>query len=413
MSGLALVITEAGLDALVDAQAGNTANIQIMQLGLTEQSFVAAPTLDALPGEFKRIATVSGTSPAEWIIHMTAQDSSGDTYDLRGFGLFLDDGTLFASYSQADPIFCKVSIASFLFSVDVAFGDNAGASIDFGDVSFLYPPATETVKGVAEIATQEEVDAGTDNERIVTPLTLAAVVAAIVGGFTSATEAAEGVIELATQAETDAGADDLRAITPLKLAGRLATIIQSIDAESLARQQADSALDDDIDDETAARVAADNNLQGLITALTARTITGAGLVTGGGSLAANRVLQVLAASGAEIASGLLATKAVTPQAIAQVPQTFGAASSVIGLGGFIVKTGRVNVSWTAGANVTFPVAFPTACLRVLVTPEGNPNGGDEDDEPWWVDPGFSRTGFTIATAETGLTVPFAWTAFGH
>lgn len=34
------------------------------------------------------------------------------------------------------------------------------------------PQATETAKGAAEIATQAEVDAGTDNQRIVTPLTL-------------------------------------------------------------------------------------------------------------------------------------------------------------------------------------------------------------------------------------------------
>lgn len=36
------------------------------------------------------------------------------------------------------------------------------------------PPASETVAGIAEIATQAETDAGTDNERIVTPAKLSA-----------------------------------------------------------------------------------------------------------------------------------------------------------------------------------------------------------------------------------------------
>lgn len=69
--------------------------------------------------------------------------------------------------------------------------------------------ATETQKGALEIATQAEVDAGTDNTRAVTP-----------AGFEgrAASETLSGHVELATQAETDAGTDDVRAVTPLKLA---------------------------------------------------------------------------------------------------------------------------------------------------------------------------------------------------
>lgn len=45
--------------------------------------------------------------------------------------------------------------------------------------------ATETVKGVAEIATQAETNAGTDDERIVTPLKLKTFIDARTGGFAS------------------------------------------------------------------------------------------------------------------------------------------------------------------------------------------------------------------------------------
>jgi hypothetical protein len=73
------------------------------------------------------------------------------------------------------------------------------------------PQATETVQGIAEIADQAEVDAGTDDERFVTPLKLATFPA-----VNQATESVKGIAEIADQAETDLGTDDERFITPLK-----------------------------------------------------------------------------------------------------------------------------------------------------------------------------------------------------
>lgn len=411
---LTLVLTEDGLDALVNAQAGNTANIQITQLGLTQTAFTAAPTLTALPGEFKRVGTFSGVSASETVIHMTAQDSSDDIYDLRGFALYLADGTLFGSFSQTDPVFTKVSIASFLFSVDVAFADAVADNIDFGDATFLYPPATESTKGVAEIATQAEVDDGTDDERIITPQKLAARLADAFGAIVSATEAVEGVAEIATQAEVDAGTDDERFVTALKLAVRLGVVIQSITDESNARQAAVSALSSDLDDAVALLNTADTNLADQLTALRSRTITGSGLVTGGGNLDASRVLQVLAASGAEIAAGLISNKAVTPASLADVPQIFGASSTILGLGGAVMKTGISPLFWNNDTYVTFPLAFPNTCHSVMITPLGDPNGGDEDDEPYWVDRfSLSANGFFIRTTGGGNSIQFSYLAVGH
>ncbi|MEW5725896.1 MAG: hypothetical protein AB1896_22495 [Thermodesulfobacteriota bacterium] len=65
--------------------------------------------------------------------------------------------------------------------------------------------ATETRKGVAELATDAEVQAGTDAERIVTPAGLAAC---------TATDTRAGVIEVAVQSEMEAGTDTGRAVTP-------------------------------------------------------------------------------------------------------------------------------------------------------------------------------------------------------
>jgi len=96
-----------------------------------------------------------------------------------------------------------------------------------------------------EIATQAEADAGTDDQRALTPLKAknnAALVPStrtlttnppLTGGgdlstnrtldMTLATETADGSIELATQIETDAGTDDARAVSPLKLKTNLTT----------------------------------------------------------------------------------------------------------------------------------------------------------------------------------------------
>lgn len=72
------------------------------------------------------------------------------------------------------------------------------------------PAASETVAGIAELATQAEVTTGTDDATIVTPLKLATAVPA-------ATETKAGKAEIATQAEVTAGTDDERIVTPLKL----------------------------------------------------------------------------------------------------------------------------------------------------------------------------------------------------
>ena len=88
--------------------------------------------------------------------------------------------------------------------------------IDFDDfirmdeligVSERTKQATESRKGVAEIATQTETNAGTDDEKIVTPKKLAT---------RTATESRTGIAAIATQQEIDAGVDDTKIVTPKK-----------------------------------------------------------------------------------------------------------------------------------------------------------------------------------------------------
>ncbi len=81
---------------------------------------------------------------------------------------------------------------------------------DFEIIKSSELPASLTVQGIIELATQTEVDAGTDAVRAVTPATL--------NGRT-ATVAKTGIIELATQTEVDAGTDPARAVTPATMTG--------------------------------------------------------------------------------------------------------------------------------------------------------------------------------------------------
>lgn len=70
--------------------------------------------------------------------------------------------------------------------------------------------ATEAQKGIAQVATQAEVNAGADDTKFVTAKKLLAWVK-------QATETVLGMMKVATQAQTDAGTADDVAITPKKL----------------------------------------------------------------------------------------------------------------------------------------------------------------------------------------------------
>lgn len=89
------------------------------------------------------------------------------------------------------------------------------------------PDATEDRKGVAQIATQDEVYNGTDNTKFVTPLKLQAKIA-VEFANRIATEQRYGVIKLSTTVQAQAGTDDTTAITPLKLQQAIANVSSSV-----------------------------------------------------------------------------------------------------------------------------------------------------------------------------------------
>ncbi|MBR8114439.1 phage tail protein [Burkholderia cenocepacia] len=172
MAGTLITITDAGRAALVSPGNTGTNAHQVVKIGLASAPFAADKGMLAMPNERKRITTFAGKNISPDTIHVTLKDDSDDQYTLYGFGLYLENDVLLAVYSQATPIMEKSPAAMLMLSADIQFATIDAAALTFGEATFANPPATTEVLGVIELATQAEVDAGTDASRAVTPATL-------------------------------------------------------------------------------------------------------------------------------------------------------------------------------------------------------------------------------------------------
>jgi hypothetical protein len=157
-------------------------------------------------------------------------------------GIDQQDAVTIAQLIQAS-IAGPVSIGS-LIDVDLT-GINVDDILQWDGIQFLPVPlilpqqATETIAGIAEIATQAEVDAGVDDLRFVTPAKLSAFPA-----VNQATETVAGIAELATQGQTNSGSNDTTIVTPLKLANRTATQSRAGVIEIATQGEVDAGVDD-------------------------------------------------------------------------------------------------------------------------------------------------------------------------
>lgn len=211
---LEFILTTAGKAAIVSANNTGTNPVTINRVGVGSASWTPTAAATALNTEIKKITAIGGAAVANDTIHVTASDTSSDVYTVKEIGLFLTDGTLLAVYSQSAAIITKGAETVALIAADLVITGLPAGSVTVGDTTFDYPQATETVKGVAELATTAEAQAGTDDERILTPKKLQDV---------TATETRKGVVELATSTEVQTGTDTERAVTPAGLAARTAT----------------------------------------------------------------------------------------------------------------------------------------------------------------------------------------------
>lgn len=182
MSGFQITITDAGRAALINAQNNGTVAFVLSQVGVSTQHVAANLTgLTQLPNERKRLATMAGDVVADDTLHVTIRDEGDDAYAVRAFGIYTSAGVLFAVYSQPEPILEKSAAAMLLLAVDARLVALGTAMVEFGPADFSMPPASETVAGVVEIATDAEVDAGLDPWRVITARTLKRALSALAG----------------------------------------------------------------------------------------------------------------------------------------------------------------------------------------------------------------------------------------
>jgi len=180
--------------------------------GATDQARNAMLAVIGNPGVARNV-TVPSTSKLYMVTNETSPAFDVTVKTAAGTGVVIPGGSVVMVY--VDP--------------------NADETFIIGSTALQ---ATEIQSGIAELATQVEVDAGSDDTRIVTPFKLANATSLL-----QATETQKGALEIATQAETDIGTDDVRAITPLKLAGRAATESLAGVIELATQAEVDAGVD--------------------------------------------------------------------------------------------------------------------------------------------------------------------------
>ncbi|GAA0394805.1 hypothetical protein GCM10009093_21730 [Brevundimonas terrae] len=182
MSGFTITITNAGRAALINAQNTGTNAFVLSRVGVSTQHVTGnLAALTALPNERKRLDTMAGDVVADDTLHVTIRDESNDAYAMRAFGLYTSTGVLFAVYSQTATIIEKSAAAMLLLAVDAKLVALSTTQVQFGPVGFTLPPASETIAGITEVATDAEADAGNDNWRYITPRLLKRALAALSG----------------------------------------------------------------------------------------------------------------------------------------------------------------------------------------------------------------------------------------
>ena len=163
-------LTAAGRQALVNAAQNGTLARTLFSVGVTATAFTSTEALTAIPNEIKRITTIAGDVVAKDTIHVTIRDDGNQTYTVRGLGLYLDNGVLLGTYSQAAVILEKSAASIFLLSTDLRVLDGSVniSTLQFGETNFINPPATIDRQGVVELATEAEANGLADAVRALT-----------------------------------------------------------------------------------------------------------------------------------------------------------------------------------------------------------------------------------------------------
>ena len=209
-NAMQIVITDAGLAEVVNAEQSGTAPVVLAYVGVGTGQYDATGEQTELLEEIKRVDTIKGGAVGDNTIHVVATDSTGDAYEVYEVGVYTDTGVLFAVYSQSTPIVKKASGSEMMLAIDIVLinGNEYIDSITVPETNFVLAPATTENTGIVELATNEETISGNDSVRAITPAGLSA---------RFSTTGRTGLVQLATSQEAIAGVNNSKAITPLTM----------------------------------------------------------------------------------------------------------------------------------------------------------------------------------------------------
>lgn len=173
-----MLITDAGLAEVVNAEQSGTAPVELSYIALGTGQYTPTADMTALKSEFKRFDSIKGGAITDNVIHISLHDNSKEAYTVYELGVFTANGTLFAVYSQTTPIVQKAADAEVMLVTDFVLSEIDVDSITIGDTNFILNPATTETAGLVELATEAEAKAGTDETKAITPAALDAAIEA-------------------------------------------------------------------------------------------------------------------------------------------------------------------------------------------------------------------------------------------
>lgn len=181
-----LIWTDAGYAALVNPNNTGTNAVTVAKVALGTGTTPADAGDTDLQSEIKRIDSISGQAVSDNVIHVALRDETADTYAATEIGLIANDGTLLARYAQSNTIIEKASASTALLVIDATLTDVDAIQIQFGDISFVNPPWSESVQGVVQKATLAMAQAGDNLVRGMTPSLVFDAIKSYFGGATGA-----------------------------------------------------------------------------------------------------------------------------------------------------------------------------------------------------------------------------------
>lgn len=233
------VVTDLGLSLIEDAyNNGTKVNITQMALGDSNGGYVTPDkTFTSLVNEFGR-EDIHESNHAEYLIYVyvyVSAEHAGNT--VREFGLYDDLGNLIVYGAYPESLIPDEASSDYIqLEIEVRV-DLVNAESVIVTVNPLYPQATETEAGIAKIINAADVDAGTDDSKILTIKKLL---------MRTASDVRAGVVQLSNKLD---GEDKTKAATEWAL-GQLKSAIDQlwkpVDASETVKGIAKIATSSDI-----------------------------------------------------------------------------------------------------------------------------------------------------------------------